>query len=164
MRIFSLCVSIFLFVFCTQTFAAEVLTVKLDKLHILRLSKPGVTVVVADPTIADIRAENPKLFFIFGRANGETNLVILDKKGREIANYELIVTPETARHVTVNRGVDAQTTLSCADRCTVVETVGQVAAPAPPAAAPATPAAPAAGAAATEGGAAATAAAGATGG
>ncbi len=142
MRIISLCLPILLFVICAQAVAGEVVTVTRDKLHMLRLSKPGATVVIGNPALAEIRVEGPKLIFIFGRTDGETNFIVLDKRGREIANFDLIVTPEVARHVTVNRGVAAQSTLSCADRCTVIETGGTVAAP--PAAAPTAGATPAA--------------------
>jgi len=130
MRIISLCVPILLFVLCTQAVASETLTVTRDKLHVLRLSKPGATVVIGNPTLAEIRVEGPKLIFIFGRTDGETNFVVLDNRGNEIANYELIVTPAAARHVTVNRGVAAESTLSCDERCTVINSVGTVATPA----------------------------------
>lgn len=144
MRIISLCVPILLLAVCAQAVASETLTVTRDKLHMLRLSEPGATVIIGDPTLAEIRVEGPKLIFIFGRTNGETNFVVLDRRGQEVANYDLIVTPAAARHVTVNRGVTARTTLSCDDRCTVINSVGTAASP--PAAAPTAPEADATGA------------------
>ena len=132
MRIISLCVPVLCFVRSAQAAASEILTVTRDKLHMLRLPKAGSTVIIGNPALADIRVEGSRLIFIFGRTAGETNFVVLDKRGREIVNYDLIVTPAAARHVTVNRGANVVSTLSCADRCTAVQNTGSAAAPATP--------------------------------
>ena len=84
------------------------------------------------------------MIFLTGKAVGETNLVVLDKRGNEIANFDIVVAPETRRHVTIHRGTTGVATLSCDPRCTTVAnptTIGGLsggsAAPAAPAAAPA---------------------------
>jgi pilus assembly protein CpaC len=138
MRIRFLWIPLLLSVFCSQVALGDVLTVTKGKLHTLKLPKAGATAVVADPLIADIRVEGPRLIFVFGRNNGETNLVVLDRRGREIVNYDLVVTSAVARHVTVDRGPDNQSSLICEGRCATLETAAPAGA-APPAAPPAAP-------------------------
>ena len=135
---------------------AETINITLDKARVLRFERPIATVSVGNNDIASVSVESLRLIFLTGKAVGETNLVILDKKGNEIANYDIVVVPETERHVTIHRGTTGVVTLSCDPRCTTVgnpKTLGGAsggaAAPAaggsPPAgAAPAAPAAPAA--------------------
>lgn len=122
---------------------AEPVTVTENKSHILRLQEAATTVIVANPAIAQITVESPRLILILGQQIGETNLVALDRNGREIANFDLIVAPEAARHVTVHRTADREETLSCQERCASIGTTG--AAPAQAAPAPAAQPDPAAG-------------------
>lgn len=123
MRIIYFCVLIFLFPIYTQAVGSEVLTITQNKLHILKLSQSGVTAIIGNPTLVDITVQNPKVIFLFGKIVGETNLIVLNNNGSEIVNYDLIVTPELARHVTINRGVYTSSIMSCGYRCeTIIET------------------------------------------
>ncbi len=103
---------------------AETLTVTLDKTLVLRPSEPVSVVMVGNPEIADVTAESPRLIFVIGLAAGETNLLMLDDSGKELASYDVVVVPERERHVTVHRGADGVSTLSCDPRCTGVENPG----------------------------------------
>ncbi len=97
------------------------LSVTVDKAHILRLDRDASLVMVANPDIADVSVESPRLLFILGRAPGETNLYVLNSKGREILNTALIVVPNNEREVTINRNL-SEGTLSCDPRCARVPT------------------------------------------
>ncbi len=97
------------------------LSVTVDKAHILRLDHDASLVMVADPDIADVTVQSPRLLFILGRAPGETNLYVLDGKGREILNTALVVVPNNEREVTINRNL-SEGTLSCDPRCARVPT------------------------------------------
>jgi hypothetical protein len=103
---------------------AKPLKIILDKTSIIKINRNAAVVLVAQPEIASVSVESQRLIFIIGKTTGETNLVILDSNGDEIVNYDLIVTPETERHVTVHGGTDATKTLSCAPRCTDVKSPG----------------------------------------
>jgi len=109
------------------------LTVTISKAHLLRLAKDASVVMVADPLIADVAIQSPRLVFVLGKLPGETSLFILDKKGRNILTSDVLVIPAADRQVTINRGV-VEATYSCAPRCAEVMT--------PTAIAPGTPAAP----------------------
>ena len=99
---------------------AQTINVTLDKARVLRIDRPVATVSIGNDDIASVSVESLRMIFLTGKAVGETNLVILDKKGNEIANYDIVVAPETRRHVTIHRGTAGVATLSCDPRCTTV--------------------------------------------
>lgn len=98
---------------------AETLQVLLDKTALLRLKHPATVVLVGNPEIADITVRTPNFILIHGRSIGETNLIILDGGDREVANYDIVVSPQVNRHITINRSTEMET-MSCNPRCTVV--------------------------------------------
>ena len=99
---------------------AETIYVTVDKARVLRIDRPVATVSIGNNEIASVSVESLHLIFLTGKAVGETNLVILDKRGNEIANYDVVVSPETERHVTIHRDTTGVSTLSCAPRCTEI--------------------------------------------
>ncbi len=103
--------------------AAEPLRVTVDKAHLMRLDNDAGIVIVADPTVADVVLESPRLLFIVGRAPGETNLYILDGDGGEIVHTDLVVVPNADREVTLDRNT-VEATFSCAPRCAQIATPG----------------------------------------
>ena len=113
---------------------ATVCIVTVHKGQILRPQRPAKIVLVADPEIADVVIESPKLVFILGRQPGETSLFVLDEKGDEIHNIDIVVRPNAKGPVTVHRDTE-ETTLNCAPRCVTIETTAGAAG-----AGPATPA------------------------
>ena len=96
--------------------AAEPLHVTVGKAHLLRLDIDASTVMVANPAVADVVLESPRLLFILGRAPGETNLYILDGDGAEILRADVLVVPNADREVTLDRNT-LEATFSCAPRC-----------------------------------------------
>ena len=117
-------VSVYLGLGAVGSAVAETLTVTLDKTTVLRPAKDVSIVMVGNPDIADVSVESARLVFVIGLTVGETNLLLLNRKGREIASYDIVVAPELGRHVTVNRGADSVPTLSCDPRCTGVANPG----------------------------------------
>ena len=82
--------------------AAEPLVLTFDKAQLLRLPVPARRVIIANPNVADVTVEEPTLLAVFGRAVGETSLTVLDADNKEILSRSLVVTGESARHVTVH--------------------------------------------------------------
>lgn len=126
---------------------AQTINLTLDKARVLRIDRPVATVSIGNDDIASVSVESLRMIFLTGKAVGETNLVVLDKRGNEIANYDIVVAPETRRHVTIHRGTTAIATLSCNPRCTMVAnptTLGGANGGTPPAASEAGGSAPAA--------------------
>ena len=65
------------------------LTVGAGKL--LRLPGPAGSIVLADPSIADVQTPGASEVFVFGRKPGRTSLLILSRSGATIASYLLTV-------------------------------------------------------------------------
>jgi hypothetical protein len=76
--------------------------------------KPG-TVVVGNPSIADISI-NGNQVFVHGKGYGNTNIIILDTKGNQLANFDVTVKQSTANAVTVYKG-GSRYSLACDPIC-----------------------------------------------
>ncbi len=121
----------------------DTLHVEVDKAHLIQLDENATTVMIADPEIADVAVESPRLVFVIGRAVGETSLFILDADGKRMVDATIVIderadlveaepdTPPPApvisaapaapkkqeREVTVFRNVSAAETLTCEPVC-----------------------------------------------
>jgi Flp pilus assembly secretin CpaC len=106
--------------------ADDVITVTLGKHHPLKLERKAAAVFIGKPEIVDYVGFRSDRFFLLGQALGETSLLILDAKDREILKAHVVVVPESDRHVTINRASKGakdgivEETLSCPDRCVSV--------------------------------------------
>jgi len=78
--------------------------IPLDNVLTMTFDQPAKTVYVANPAIADITVIDPRHVFILGKSFGTTNLITLDRSGRETMNEQLIVTERFGRPVTVLHG------------------------------------------------------------
>jgi hypothetical protein len=70
--------------------AAQSLIVNADQSLVINVKKSPGTVVIGNPSIADVSMEGTQLF-VHGRSFGTTNLIVLDEQGGQIADYELTV-------------------------------------------------------------------------
>ena len=97
--------------------------VMLDRAKLLKLPDHVDTIVVGNPSIADvtmIRKNN--LVVVTGKGFGETNLIFLDTTGQPLS--EALVTVRTSQTMlTVQRGVDRES-YSCAPRCEPTVSLG----------------------------------------
>jgi hypothetical protein len=101
----------------TITAQAEIqtLTVAVDESQILQLpAQPG-AIIVGNPSIADVSIQGQKLF-VHGRSFGQTNLIILDLQGNQIASFKLVGTNVQDSLVAVFRG-PSRFSYSCAGTC-----------------------------------------------
>ena len=73
-----------------QSFAGQPLIVQTDKSQIISISTEPGAVVIGNPAIADITV-NGRQIFVHGHAFGDTNLLVLDKDGNQIANFDITV-------------------------------------------------------------------------
>jgi Flp pilus assembly secretin CpaC len=100
---------------------ADPMVVYLDQATVLRLSKPALRVIVGNPAIADVNVDSPQLLSVFGKAAGETNLIVMGAKDQTILSRSLIVINEPDHVVAVHvPGKDGPTSrvYSCIDgRC-----------------------------------------------
>ncbi|MCW6506487.1 pilus assembly protein N-terminal domain-containing protein [Lichenifustis flavocetrariae] len=90
--------------------------VSLDKAKLIKLPANVETVVVGNPSIADVTLmKKTGLMIVTGKGFGETNIILLDPTGQALS--EAIVTVRTGQStITVQRGMDRES-YSCAPRC-----------------------------------------------
>lgn len=108
--------------FAQTAMAGEPLSIKTDSSMLMSVSAEPGTVVIGNPSIADVTM-NGKQIFIHGRSFGETNLLILDTAGNQIANFDITVVENTANALTLYRG-PVRVTFSCSPNCNPTMMVG----------------------------------------
>src|SRR3954470_24016905 len=69
--------------------------------RVVRLAKPATSVVVGDPTVADVTLDDPQTMIIFGKNPGETNLVVLSGSQELLLDWPVMVSPTNDRHVSI---------------------------------------------------------------
>lgn len=97
--------------------AAAPLSVGIDMAAPVRLDRPAASVVVGNPSIADVQIESPTLVFLQGRNYGTTNLIALDGEGKVILQTAVTVTSAKRLDVTLERGIGGRITYACSGRC-----------------------------------------------
>ena len=80
---------------------ADGLDINWREAHVVKLAKPATSVIVGDPTVADVTLDDPTTVVVFGKSPGETNLVVLSASQELLLDWPLVVNPVSDRHVTV---------------------------------------------------------------
>lgn len=102
---------------CAAPSHAGTLTVALDHSVRLALAGPAGSVVVGNPTVADVTVVDSHTVFVSGRGPGSTDVTVLDPLGRTLFSGDVNVTTQAGAHVIVHRGVDARADLACDPKC-----------------------------------------------
>jgi hypothetical protein len=79
---------------------SEQLVLEADKTIMVTMADRPSTVVVGNPSIADISI-NANTLFLHGRGFGNTNVIVLGSKGEQLANFDLTVKMSQTDPVTV---------------------------------------------------------------
>ena len=97
--------------------------ISLDKAKLIKLPANVETVVVGNPSIADVTLmKKTGLMVVTGKGFGETNIIFLDPAGQALS--EAIVTVRAGQStITVQRGMDRES-YSCAPRCEPAVSLG----------------------------------------
>jgi Flp pilus assembly secretin CpaC len=104
---------------------ADGLNINWREARIIKLAKPATSVVIGDPTVADVTLETPTTVVVFGKTPGETNLLVMSKDQELLLDWPVVVSPVTERHVTVLNAGSAEAPVevlyACGtERCTRV--------------------------------------------
>ncbi len=127
--------------------ANDDIEIAINKAHLIQLDVDANVVLIANPEIADVAVESPRVIFLLGKAPGETSLFILDADGNDLVRAEVIVSadiggpaepmadmmtssepmpmmtsapsaPKSKEHdVTIYRNVTSATTVTCSPDC-----------------------------------------------
>jgi Flp pilus assembly secretin CpaC len=98
------------------TDSPEHVLVQLDKAKLVKVPAHVDTVVVGNPSIADITMlKRNGLMVVTGKGFGETNVIFIDAAGQALSEAEITVQAGQTL-LTVQRGMDRES-YSCAPRC-----------------------------------------------
>ncbi len=103
--------------------AETTIRVKADEAQIVPLVSTPTTLVVGNPSIADVSIQNGNLLVVMGRNYGTTNIIALNAAGDQIANFELAVTSSGTHEVSLFKG-SARASYNCAPLCEAELNVG----------------------------------------
>lgn len=95
---------------------ATCLVILNDHMRRVRLDRPAGTILVGNPTIADVTVLGKDTVFVSARSIGSTNIIALDENNNEIRTFEVFVRePKTKRVVLRNAGLPEH--YQCAPDC-----------------------------------------------
>lgn len=99
--------------------AAPGISLAVNEARAVPLTQAAAGVAVGNPLIAAVTVQGDHLLFLTGKGVGATNLVVVDGAGRTILERTVMVTPNVASSVTLQRG--AKTILhDCTPVCAAV--------------------------------------------
>jgi len=102
--------------------AAEPIVIRSDQSQIITMARQPATVVVGNPSIADVTIQGLNVF-LHARSYGTTNIIILDDAGKQLADYEVTVMLGGSNNLAMFKG-GLQYTYVCAPDCEVSLHVG----------------------------------------
>ncbi len=113
--------------FAGAALAATPMTVQIDQSQLLTLASDPGTIIVGNPSIADVSL-NGRQLFIHGHSFGATNLMIFDTAGTKMGEFDLTVGDSAGSQLTVYLGSSSngqtRRTYSCAPTCEATIMVG----------------------------------------
>jgi len=87
---------------------ADGLNLNWREARVVKLAKPATSVVVGDPTVADVTLDTPDTVIVFGKTPGETNILVLSGNQELLLDWPVVVSPVSARHVSVLNATGAE--------------------------------------------------------
>lgn len=100
----------------TAAMASDDVEVTLDKAKVIRMPAHAQTIVVGNPSIADVTALKIEgLAVVTGKGFGETNMIFLDRTGAAVEESNVTVVAGNWQ-ITVQRG-NSRESYSCRPRC-----------------------------------------------
>ncbi len=102
---------------------ASDLIVAYDQSQLLRLPRPVSSVIIGNPSIADVAIQGGNLLVVTGKTFGVTNIIALDAERNIIQDQRVIVQRDEVRIVNLSRGGLRQS-YSCTPNCSPTLTIG----------------------------------------
>lgn len=108
--------------FAAQAKASD-LVVAYDQSQLLRLPRPVSSVIIGNPSIADVAIQGGNLLVVTGKTFGVTNIIALDGERNIIQDQRVVVQRDEVRIVNLNKGAVRQS-YSCTPNCSPTLTIG----------------------------------------
>ena len=102
---------------------ADPFKVSVDQTVAVKIDAPANSVIIGNATVADVAVHDANTILITGKAFGTTNVVVLDRGGKEIWANTLNVGGEPDTDLTIVRKGGTYT-YSCVDKCRATPMVG----------------------------------------
>jgi len=102
---------------------ASDLVVAYDQSQLLRLQRAVASVIIGNPSIADVAIQGGNLLVITGKTFGVTNIIALDADRNIIQDQRVVVQRDEVRTVNLSRGGLRQS-YSCTPNCSPTLTIG----------------------------------------
>lgn len=99
-----------------QPAPSDTIIVHLDRAKLVKIPAGAETIVVGNPSIADVAVQKNGVMVITGRAAGRTNFIALDSSGTIISESLVSVTLPMQGRMVVQRGLE-RSTYDCAPNC-----------------------------------------------
>lgn len=99
------------------------LVVAYDQSQLLRLPRTVSSVIIGNPSIADVTVQGGNLLVVTGKTFGITNIIALDSERNIIQDQRIIVTRDEVRTVNLTKGGERQS-YSCTPNCSPMLTIG----------------------------------------
>jgi hypothetical protein len=96
--------------------ASAAIAARIDEATAVTLSGTASSIIVGNPSVADVSIIDRHRIAVLGRTYGTTNVMVFDAAGRVIYNGLVTVTSPSAGHVSMFRGASLQN-YSCGPRC-----------------------------------------------
>lgn len=103
--------------------ASDDLIVSYDQSQLVRLPRPISSIVIGNPSIADVAVQKGNLLVVTGKTFGITNIIAIDEKGQVIQDQRVIVQRDERRIVNLHKGSQRQS-FSCSPNCSPTITIG----------------------------------------
>ena len=81
--------------------AGATVQVPVDQARVIELAGEPGTIVVGNPSIADVSLRNNNLLIVQGKSYGTTNIIILTRDGEQIANMDVLVQPNNKHALSI---------------------------------------------------------------
>ncbi|AHB49232.1 hypothetical protein W911_13725 [Hyphomicrobium nitrativorans NL23] len=99
------------------------LVVAYDQSQLLRLPRTVSSVIIGNPSIADVTVQGGNLLVVTGKTFGITNIIALDGERNIIQDQRVIVTRDEVRTVNLNKAGERQS-YTCTPNCSPMLTIG----------------------------------------
>ena len=106
-----------------QRAATETILVTLDRATILRLPQNATTIIIGNPSVADVTMiKKTNQMVLTAKGFGQTNMIALDSEGKSVGESNIRVV-ENKSNVVVQRGMERES-WDCSPRCNPTVSLG----------------------------------------
>ncbi len=92
------------------------LVVKYDQSQLLRVPRAVTSIIIGNPSIADVTVQSPNLLVVTGRTFGITNVIALDADRNVIQDQRVVVVRDGGSQLSLYRGTKRET-YNCSPHC-----------------------------------------------